>query len=195
MPKSGHIWWGATTGRPTKHLFLIFSFFIFSFYMLQSHHRAFFQMAFYFTLQTDLFFWRVVDQWCVSSAYFWAEAVMARNVFSLGGWPALPPPNSDKAHFLVSRVSSLDELLAFIWAGIYHLLPHWVVKPRVNCALPYLHLRFPRNAERGEKHKINNWSRLLSYKDNSVCWTRSKHLLIKRPTGNSSPTFCHWWKF
>ena len=29
------------------------------------------------------------------------EAVMAQNVFSLGGWPALLPlPTSDKAHFL-----------------------------------------------------------------------------------------------
>ena len=44
-------------------------------------------------------------------------------------------PTSDKAHFLAARF-----FLAFIWADIYHSPPHWVVKPRVNCALPHLHI-------------------------------------------------------
>ena len=90
------------------------------------------------------------------------EAVMARNVFSLGGWPVLPLPTSDKAHFLVFFGRAL---------GIYlgeHLSSAAPLSRQTTCelcsavftsSLPSMQRE---GGEGEEKQEINKWSSLLS---------------------------------
>ena len=101
--------------------------------MLQSHHRAFFQMAFYFTLQTDLFFlegcrsvmcqFRLLLSWSCNGA----ECIQS--------WWVASPPSSQ---FWQSSLFSLESFFLGRALGIYlsgHLSSAAPLSRQTTCEL------------------------------------------------------------